>query len=252
MIDDYITQVALSIQHVTALQTAPAHDSGFTSQAKLELLHDARQAFGRTTLLLQGGSMFGLCHLGVVKALHLQGLLPRIITGTATGALIAALVGIHNEDELLTFLDGDEIDLTAFDRRQGPKTPWGYGNWLSSARGDSWLQSLLWQIKRYVRKGYFLDAEVLEECVRANVGDLTFEEAYARSKRILNITVATSTKSGTPNLLNYLTAPNVVRGQLIQTPCCDNSSDNAIVDMVCRSCFKHIIHDSVLTGHYLL
>lgn len=225
LIDDYITQVALSIQHVTALQTAPAHDSGFTSQAKLELLHDTRQAFGRTTLLLQGGSMFGLCHLGVVKALHLQGLLPRIITGTATGALIAALVGIHNEDELLTFLDGDGIDLTAFDRRQRAKTPWGYRNLLSSERGNSWLQTLFWQIKRYVHKGYFLDSEVLEECVRANVGDLTFEEAYARSKRILNITVATSTKSGTPNLLNYLTAPNVVRGQLIQNPCCYNLSD---------------------------
>lgn len=61
LIDDYIMQVALSIQHVTELQTVPAHDSGFSSQAKLELLHDTRQAFGRTTLLLQGGSIFGLC-----------------------------------------------------------------------------------------------------------------------------------------------------------------------------------------------
>lgn len=216
LIDDYITQVALSIQHVTTLQTAQAHDSGFTSQAKLELLHDTRQAFGRTTLLLQGGSMFGLCHLGVVKALHLQGLLPRIITGTATGALIAALVGIHTEDELLTFLDGDGIDLTAFDRRQRIKTPWGYRRWLSSERGDSWPQTLLRQIKRYIHKGCFLDPEILEECVRANVGDLTFEEAYARSKRILNITVATTSNSGTPNLLNYLTAPNVVRVQLVR------------------------------------
>lgn len=210
LIDDYITQVALSIQHVTGLQTSPVHDSGFTSQAKLELLHDTRQAFGRTTLLLQGGSTFGLCHLGVVKALHLQGLLPRIITGTATGAFIAALVGIHTEDELLTFLDGNGIDLTAFDRRRKAAAPWGGGRWLPNQTGNSYLQVILRQIKRYIHKGYFLDADVLEECVRANVGDLTFEEAYARSKRILNITVATSSKSGTPNLLNYLTAPNVV------------------------------------------
>lgn len=206
LIDDYITQVALSIQHVTELQTAPTRESGFTSQAKLELLHDTRQAFGRSTLLLQGGSTFGLClcHLGVVKALHLQGLLPRIITGTATGALIAALVGIHTENELLPFLNGDGIDLTAFDRRQEATRPPG-------GAGNSWLRRILRRIKRFVHKGYFLDAEVLEECVRANVGDLTFEEAYARSKRVLNITVAsTSSKTGTPNLLNYLTAPNVV------------------------------------------
>ncbi|OJJ38606.1 hypothetical protein ASPWEDRAFT_36294 [Aspergillus wentii DTO 134E9] len=210
LIDDYVTQVALSIQHVTALQTTPIHESGFTSQAKLELLHDTRQAFGRTTLLLQGGSIFGLCHLGVVKALHLQGLLPRIITGTGTGALIASLVGIHTEDELLTFLGGEGIDLTAFDFRKKAKASREGNRWLPNDDGNGWLGTLVRRAKRYVQKGYFLDADVLEECVRANVGDLTFEEAYARSKRILNITVVTASKSGTPNLLNYLTAPNVL------------------------------------------
>jgi TAG lipase/lysophosphatidylethanolamine acyltransferase len=213
LIDDYITQIALSIQHVTAVQTAPVHDSGFTSQAKVELLHDTRQAFGRTTLLLQGGSIFGLCHLGVVKALYLQGLLPRIITGTATGALIAALVGVHNEEELLGILDGENIDLSAFDRQrdEAQSSSWSSQWLLPSSLANSGLMTLLRRTKRYSSKGYFLEAEVLEECVRANLGDLTFEEAYARSKRILNITVATSGRSGTPNLLNYLTAPNVVR-----------------------------------------
>jgi TAG lipase/lysophosphatidylethanolamine acyltransferase len=61
-----------------------------------------------------------------------------------------------------------------------------------------------------LNEGYFLDVNVLEECVQANVGDLTFEEAYNRTKRVLNITVATTDSSGVPNLLNYLTAPNVV------------------------------------------
>lgn len=207
LIDDYITQVALSIQYVTELQTTSIHHGGFTSQAKLELLHDTRQAFGRTTLVLQGGSIFGLCHLGVVKALHLQGLLPRIITGTATGALIAALVGVHTEDELLTFLNGDGIDLSAFDRR-GDRDSDPVGTWQSSL-SDS-LATLWRRTRRYIQKGYFFDASVLEDCVRTNLGDLTFEEAYARSKRILNITVAISSKSGSPNLLNYLTAPNVL------------------------------------------
>lgn len=199
LIDDYITQVALSIQYVTSLQPTPVHASGFTSQAKLELLHDTRQAFGRTTLLLQGGSAFGLCHLGVVKALHLQGLLPRIITGTATGAMIAALVGIHPENELLALLNGDTIDLSAFDhwRKDHPDS-------------ESWVRIFFRRIMRFIRTGHLFDMRLLEECVRANVGDLTFEEAYARSKRILNITVATAGKTGSPNLLNYLTAPNVL------------------------------------------
>ncbi|KAF9887457.1 hypothetical protein FE257_010174 [Aspergillus nanangensis] len=206
LIDDYITQVALSIKYVTELQTTSMRDNAFTSQAKLELLHDTRQAFGRTTLVLQGGSIFGLCHLGVVKALHLQGLLPRIITGTATGALIAALVCVHTEDELLTFLNGEGIDLTAFDRQREVEP----SGWWQSYIGDSALATLARRVDRYVQKGYFFDATVLEECVRSNLGDLTFEEAYARSKRILNITVAMSDRGRSPNLLNYLTAPNVL------------------------------------------
>ncbi|OJI97676.1 hypothetical protein ASPVEDRAFT_37100 [Aspergillus versicolor CBS 583.65] len=235
LIDDYITQIALSIQHVTAVQTAPVHDSGFTSQAKVELLHDTRQAFGRTTLLLQGGSIFGLCHLGVVKALYLQGLLPRIITGTATGALIASLVGVHNEEELLGILDGENIDLSAFDRQrdEAQSSSWSSKWLLPSSLANSGLMTLLRRTKRYSSKGYFLEAEVLEECVRANLGDLTFEEAYARSKRILNITVATSGRSGTPNLLNYLTAPNVL---IWSAAVASNATNNSLYPPVTIYC----------------
>ena len=211
LIEDYITQVALAIEYVTALPTAQSYENGWTSQAKLDLLHDTRQAFGRSTLVLQGGATLGFCHLGVVKALHLRGLLPRIISGTATGALIAALVGIHTEDELLEFLNGEGIDLTAFAESEHEIALSDRGNqgFLSSRR-QGLIQNALRYIVRFVRYGYFLDAHSLEECVRANVGDLTFEEAYARTKRVLNITVPTSGRGGVPNLLNYLTSPNVL------------------------------------------
>lgn len=209
LIEDYITQVAFAIEYVTALPTAQNDESGWTSQTKLDLLHDTRQAFGRSTLVLQGGAIFGLCHLGVVKALHLRGLLPRIITGTATGALIAALVGTHTEDELLDFLNGDGIDLSAFTKRPHNDGS-SDGQALVPRRRSANLQTLLRRLARFIRTGHFLDSSILEECVRANVGDLTFEEAYSRTKRVLNITVATSGRGGLPNLLNYLTAPNVV------------------------------------------
>lgn len=210
LIEEYVTQVALAIEYVTTLPTAQNDETGWTLQAKLDLLHDTRQAFGRSTLVLQGGAMFGMCHLGVVKALHLRGLLPRIITGTATGALIAALVGIHTEDELLDFLNGDGIDLSAF--ANDPQVDSSSdGKPLISHRYAGNLPTALRRINRLIRHGRFLDLGVLEEVVRANVGDSTFEEAYSRTKRVLNITVATSGRGGVPNLLNYLTAPNVVR-----------------------------------------
>ncbi|KAH0615196.1 uncharacterized protein H6S33_000832 [Morchella sextelata] len=155
--------------------------------AKLDLFHDTRQSFGRSTLVLQGGAMFGLYHLGIVKGLHLRGLLPRIITGTGVGALIAALVGIHPEEELIRFLAVDGIDL---------------------------------------------NVKVLEECVRANVGDLTFDEAYQKTKRILNITVSTAKRNGVPKLLNYLTAPNV----LIWSAACASNATSTLYDSVELMC----------------
>ncbi|KIW06558.1 uncharacterized protein PV09_02988 [Verruconis gallopava] len=207
LIEDYVTQVALAIDYITHYPTSPDFQGGLTDQAKLDVLHDTRQAFGRSVLVLQGGSIFGLCHLGVVKALHLRGLLPRIIAGTATGALIAALVGVHTEDELLEFLTGDGIDLSAFARRgngdaEGDK---GSYNWET----EGWFSTSTRRVKRFIKEGYLLDVGVLERCVRSNVGDMTFQEAYAKTKRILNITVST-TGGGVPNLLNYLTAPNVL------------------------------------------
>lgn len=55
-----------------------------------------------------------------------------------------------------------------------------------------------------------MDVTKLQECLRDNIGDITFKEAYAKSKRILNITVASTSNFEFPRLLNYLTAPNVL------------------------------------------
>ncbi|KAK9438991.1 Acyl transferase/acyl hydrolase/lysophospholipase [Metarhizium brunneum] len=211
LIEEYISQVAETVDDISTLPTtfmsnSQGGGSVLTNQMKLDFIHDTRQAFGRSTLVLQGGSIFGLCHLGIAKALFLRGLLPRIITGTGTGALIAALVAIHTEEELPSILTGDDIDVSAFaskgrsesgviPREQTFKSRWA---------------TLMRRLRRFSREGYFLDVTVLEDCVRANVGDLTFEEAYNRSKRVLNITVATESQGGVPTLMNYITAPNVL------------------------------------------
>lgn len=211
LIEEYIAQVAETIEDISTLPTnaiplVHGNERALTNQMKLDFFHDTRQAFGRSTLVLQGGAIFGLCHLGVVKALFLRGLLPRIITGTATGALIAALVAIHTEEELPRVLNGDGIDLSAF----ASKASTDNGNRSTSQSFRTRWNTLVRRLRRFTKEGYFLDVTVLEDCVRANVGDLTFEEAYNHSKRVLNITVATEGQAGVPTLLNYITAPNVV------------------------------------------
>ena len=212
LIDEYVTQTALAVEYLSSQSTSASGEDGWTPQAKMDFMHDTRLAFGSTSLVLQGGAIFGLSHFGVVKALHYQGLLPRIITGTATGALVAALVCVHTDAELSAFLSSDSIDLTAFTKRKRSKS-----RSKSQRRSDGGASleptvdaasTLERRVRRYFREGFFLDVRVLESCVRANVGDITFEEAYLKTKRVLNITV--SAAGGAGMVLNHITAPNVL------------------------------------------
>ena len=54
------------------------------------------------------------------------------------------------------------------------------------------------------------DTEHFRECCRINIGSFTFQEAFDRTGRILNITVSPTNRSDPPRLLNYLTAPHVL------------------------------------------
>ncbi|CAG8771943.1 7972_t:CDS:10, partial [Gigaspora margarita] len=186
LIEDYTEEVVTQLEYI---KEAEFSDTSQTS--KIEFFSDTRQSFGCSALVLYGGATFGLYHLGVVKALHENGLLPRVICGTAVGAFIAALVCIHTDEELPKIFQPGGVDLEAFSKvgRKG---------------------NINRKITRFLKHGYLLDIKVLEDCVLKNVGDLTFEEAFARSKRVLNITVSSTRRFEVPQLLNYLTAPNVL------------------------------------------
>jgi TAG lipase / steryl ester hydrolase / phospholipase A2 / LPA acyltransferase len=54
-----------------------------------------------------------------------------------------------------------------------------------------------------------LDSNHLREVVLENTGYHTFQEAFDRTGRIINITVAPVNDFDPPRLLNYLTAPHV-------------------------------------------
>ncbi|KAJ3277012.1 hypothetical protein HDV01_000064 [Terramyces sp. JEL0728] len=192
-IEEYLDLVTECIQKISDLPT--------TETLKLELLNDVSQSFGNTALLLHGGATFGLYHLGVVKALSENGLLPKIISGSSVGALIAALICTHCEEDLPNLFLPDGIDLKAFARKEKSG-------------------SIRRKITRLLTHGYLLDVKVLEDCVKANLGDITFEEAYNQTGMVLNITVASSRKNEIPSVLNYLTSPNV----LIRSAACASTS----------------------------
>ena len=70
--------------------------------------------------------------------------------------------------------------------------------------------STLDKIKRFFKYGMFMDIHVMENFVKENIGNLTFEEAFQKTGRILNIIVYSNTSDEKPFIMNHVTTPSVV------------------------------------------
>ena len=106
-------------------------------------------------------------HFGVVKAFLDADLLPRVISGTSAGGLVAALVCTRTDAELKQLLVPELANrITAC---EDPFNIWFYRFWKTGARFDS---------VKWAKKATFFTR-----------GSMTFREAYMRTGRILNVSV---------------------------------------------------------------
>lgn len=162
--------------------------SKLNDKEKLFLSKQLHTNFGRTALCLSGGASFAWYHFGVVKALLDASLLPDVITGTSGGALVAALVATHTDEELAKLL----VPALAhhMDACEESLLIWGPRWWRSGARFDSlaWARKCSWFCR----------------------GSTTFREAYERTGRILNVSCVPSDPHSPTILMNYLTAPDCI------------------------------------------
>ncbi|EGD78367.1 hypothetical protein PTSG_09434 [Salpingoeca rosetta] len=189
LIEQYVSEVVYQINYL-----ADTNIPGLSHEDKLQMFEAMRSSFGRSALLLSGGGGFGIYHLGVVRVLHKEGLLPRILSGSSAGSLMASLICTRTDEELDEFFENEIPDVKNW-------------NLLVPDGEDVDFASLL---RRLFRTGSMADVRVLEKCIYDNIGDITFEEAYKRTGRVLNITINARDSSESPRLLNHLTAPNVV------------------------------------------
>ena len=72
-----------------------------TLQEKIEFFSESRHAFGRTALCLSGGAIMGLYHFGVIKTLYEENLMPRVVTGSSAGSLVACLLCSRKYEEII-------------------------------------------------------------------------------------------------------------------------------------------------------
>ena len=69
-------------------------------QVKLDFFNSTSKGYGKTALCLSGGAGLGKFHLGIIKALAEQDLMPRIICGSSAGSIIGLRICSLRYDEL--------------------------------------------------------------------------------------------------------------------------------------------------------
>ena len=169
------------------------------SKDLLEGMLCARQSFGRSALLLSGGATFGMSHIGVLKALYESKLLPRIISGASAGSIVCSVLCTRKDEEIPELI------------REFPYGDLG----VFETAGDGVADN----IRRLFTEGAWADINNLTRVMRSMLGDLTFQEAYNRTRRICNICVSSASIYELPRLLNYITAPNVMIWSAVAASC---------------------------------
>ncbi|TPX51425.1 hypothetical protein SeMB42_g01913 [Synchytrium endobioticum] len=182
IVESYVEETVASLYFV-------ARSSELSLEDRKQFLKLASRNYGKTALCLSGGATFAYYHLGVLKALFDEGLLPPVITGTSGGSLIGAMICCRTDQELK-----DEVftpDIYKF----------------LNACSDPFLIKM----KRLFTKGALFDEnDWVEKMQWITKGNMTFLEAYRKTGRILNISVIAEGMHSSSKVLNYITAPDTV------------------------------------------
>ena len=104
LIEQYIDEIDDSLRFLAELDS-----DEISVQQKLDFFYRANICFGRSALMLSGGGVLGFYHLGVVKTLLDEGLLPRVISGSSAGSIVAGALGTHTDKALVKFYEPAKI-----------------------------------------------------------------------------------------------------------------------------------------------
>lgn len=98
LVETYHNVVCAALDFVCDAPVMPG-DEPIPTEARLAFFNEMRHSYGRSALLLSGGAALGFYHVGVVKALMENGLLPRVISGASAGSILCAMIGTRTDEE---------------------------------------------------------------------------------------------------------------------------------------------------------
>src|SRR3546814_845081 len=148
LIEAYVAEVVAALEKIAASRSIPREE-------KRDFFRRAQHCYGRSALLLSGSGSFLFFHVGVVKALWDEGVLPNILAGSSGGSIVAAIVCTRKDGEIGTFLGSDRLANPARDP----------------------------ELRR-------LAPDEVRARLAELIPDLTFREAWELSGRHLNVSVA--------------------------------------------------------------
>ncbi|MFN2287335.1 MAG: DUF3336 domain-containing protein [Chromatocurvus sp.] len=189
LIEQYIEEIDDSLRFIADLD-----NSKIDLQDKMDFFYRANICFGRSALMLSGGGVLGFYHLGVVKTLLSQGLLPRVISGASAGSLVAGVLGTHTDKELEKFFDPANVHFEA-EREASVFSRMFFG------------------------RSPQVDVSDLVNIIARLMPDMTFQEAYEKTGRQISMTVAPAEPHQRARLLNAITSPNVYIRSAVMASC---------------------------------
>lgn len=236
LIEDYLHECEISIKELI-------HNSDIDKTYLLNILMQTRKKIGRTALVLSGGATFGLFHIGVLVSLFEQDLLPKVISGSSAGAIVASILSIHTKEEFDKLfvqvfstkfnIFGDESEDASINMQDANKDQKIYKQHAKDENskdrkkngedlddGDKIKQSSLFtKLQNFMKSGAWFDNKYLIETMISFLGDITFREAYNKTGKILNITVSPASIYEQPRLLNCNNSPNILIWSAVCSSC---------------------------------
>ena len=189
LIVDYVEEITEALK-----QLAKPRIKGVRLEEKIDFFHRAHLCFGQSALMFSGSGTFLFFHVGVLKALWEQDLIPDVISGASGGALIAAAAGTRKKQDI------GEIFTTEF---------LSFENEIRSITKNLKLGS-----RSKVRQ------KDLISIIEKIIPDVTFSEAYQISGLKINVSIAPYETHQKTRLLNAITSPNVMVREAVLASCC--------------------------------
>ncbi len=179
LIVDYVEEVVKALE----LLNSPDADC-IPKRERLDFFRRAQHCNGCSALMMSGAGSLLFFHIGVVKALWQQDLLPDIMSGSSGGAIVGSLAGTYSDEDLENIFDPENL--------------------VQEIKKDETLFRHIAALKPKVAT-----ADEVRAVIDRVIPELTFQEAFERTGRHLNVSIAAAEQHQTSRLLNAITTPNV-------------------------------------------